>query len=300
VGGGAAGGVPAAGAAGAAGASGLAAAVASLVGPILAGIGVNTLANELGTQWSRALAGNNTALAGKIETGFKAGLTLTMGPLQTLHDLPGHIADLAGAINGQKSSTTNLAGIMGDISSRITSALKVSTQGGFTGQVGNRGRFPDLEAGLQKVEAKTADVEAATDEVGGETRKVKGAVDILKVEQIKGASNIKATIQSGDAKLLNSLAALRGSVMNASSLNWAGHRNTAGAVNAARSGIMAATHNAAAIVANAVRSSRPIITTNVKVYVTAASVSKSVSVQARYGAGNGSSGGGNPNRPGGW
>lgn len=58
------------------------------------------------------------------------------------------------------------------------------------------------------------------------------------------------------------------------------------------------TRSGASMVASAVRQSRPIITTNVKVSVTAASVSKEVTVQNRYGPGNGSAGGGSGHAPG--
>lgn len=56
--------------------------------------------------------------------------------------------------------------------------------------------------------------------------------------------------------------------------------------------VKSATNDGASRVASAVRQSRPIITTNVKVVVTAAGVSKSITTQERYGPGNGSSGGG--------
>lgn len=62
--------------------------------------------------------------------------------------------------------------------------------------------------------------------------------------------------------------------------------------------VNSATRAGASQVASAVRNSRPIITTNVKVTVTAGAVSKSVSQQARYGPANGSHGGGGGHAPG--
>jgi hypothetical protein len=55
-----------------------------------------------------------------------------------------------------------------------------------------------------------------------------------------------------------------------------------------------ATYSGAQTVAGAVRASRPIITTNVNVYVTAASVTKSTTTQSRYGTSNGSAYGSGP------
>jgi hypothetical protein len=67
-----------------------------------------------------------------------------------------------------------------------------------------------------------------------------------------------------------------------------GFGRTTGAVDRSRAGIVSATAQGAGTVASAVRASRPIVTTNVTVNVTAARVTASKTIQARYGAPNGS------------
>jgi hypothetical protein len=67
-----------------------------------------------------------------------------------------------------------------------------------------------------------------------------------------------------------------------------GFGRTTSAVDRSRAGIVSATAQGAGTVASAVRASRPIVTTNVTVNVTAARVTASKTIQARYGPGNGS------------
>lgn len=67
-----------------------------------------------------------------------------------------------------------------------------------------------------------------------------------------------------------------------------GFGRTTSAVDRSRAGIVSATAQGAGTVASAVRASRPIVTTTVTVNVTAAKVTASKTIQARYGPGNGS------------
>lgn len=63
---------------------------------------------------------------------------------------------------------------------------------------------------------------------------------------------------------------------------------TTSTVDRARAGVVSATAQGAGTVASAIRANRPIVTTNVTVNVTAAKVTSSQTIQARYGAGGGS------------
>ncbi len=76
---------------------------------------------------------------------------------------------------------------------------------------------------------------------------------------------------------------------NQTAIDNAGRLGAAAAQGAGNVAARAAT-TAGYVVANAVRSSQPIVNTDVRVYVSAAGVTKSVTEQSRYGPGNGSAG----------
>ncbi len=220
-------------------------------------------------------------VGGAAGTASKGGnLLATAAKVFIVGAAVGVFAELVGIRNAQSEANRAQAGAL---TTKTNEFIKVAG-------------IPEMQQSLRGILATDRELSTSTDLLNTRAlafqTNLDGVRDAVRAQEAALAKAINAqtdpqitAVENMKSKMAADLAGNKTAIDNAA-------HSTSSAAATAGTTAAAAARSAGYGVEAAVRQSRPIVTTDVRVYVTAAGVTKSTTEQTRYGPGNGSAGGG--------